>query len=238
MKHISAAAALLLCLTLLTACGENSRTDNPEVTGTELTSGTELTTDLTTVSASETTVTQTEAGTSAPESDSTASNSQTESSAAASESTSASSAGTSASSASTTASTQKQAQLNLFEAAAPGKDCSAYIAANKPQAADKAPSCLGSGEDRTYTYADYEIKSYFENGKETVTSIDVTGKGIAAPGGLRIGMTTDDIERVHGEPETPGQYTYVTGDTAVEFLLEGDHKTIRLISYYLTVDPV
>ena len=240
MKRISTSAALMLCLTLLTACG-NAGGSTADTTSslTDTTVSTEQTTDSAAGSAEQ----QPDTTASSAAADSTSAQSQTESTAAASESTSASAASTGSSAASTSASTTasttaKQTALNLFEAAAVGKDCSAYVAATPGSQFSSAPSCMGPGEDRVYTYKDYEIKSYYNNGKDIVQEIDLKTKNIATPDGLKIGMTTDDIERVHGAPATPGDYTYVSGTTAVEFLLEADDHTIRLITYYSTVDPV
>lgn len=238
MKRIFTPAALLLCIALLSACADKNESSAPVTTASVSDSAvtTELTTELTT-SASET-ASGTEAAGSNP-AEQTADTAQTESMAAASDSTAAASAtsasGTTASSASET---QKQptAAEKLFDSAAPGMDCSAYISANKGYTLQKDASCIGSGEDRVYTYPDYIIRSYYEGGKDTVQEIELTGKGVSTRDGISVGMKAADIEKVYGAPAIPGEYIYTCNDGVIDFLLNAD-KTIKSISIYPEDDP-
>lgn len=244
MKLISAAAGLLLCLTILTSCGVSSASS---VDGT--TASVSGSASVTAVTDAQTTASAAAAGTQAQTAASTAAAgstaAQTESTAPAQDSTASGSESAASSaqssvqtSAATSATEQQQSSArNLFDEIRPGMDCTAYITANKGYTLQKDASCMGEGEDRVYTYSDYKIISYFENGKDIIQEIVLTGKGVAARSGLKVGMTTDDIERVFGVPAVPGEYIYPSGNGYIDFLLEADNQTIRLISFYTEEEP-
>ncbi|MBR5405565.1 MAG: hypothetical protein K6E36_08425 [Oscillospiraceae bacterium] len=239
MKRILTPAALLLCMTLLSACGEPVSSAAP-VTAGSVASDTAVTTELTTEAAS--------ASSSASESTASASESAasdttvTERTAASADSTAAASGSTAASSASssaTTASSEKKTESGkaLFDEVCPGKDCTAYVSAHKDYSFQKAASCIGSGEDRVYTYQNFKIISYYENGKDTVQEIELTGTGVSTREGVKVGMTTSDIEKAYGAPAIPGEYIYSIADGTVDFLLNSDKKTIKSISLYTEEEP-
>ncbi|MBQ3940771.1 MAG: hypothetical protein II723_06630 [Oscillospiraceae bacterium] len=239
MKRILTPAALLLCMTLLSAC--SGGTEDSAVTGTV--SDTAVTTELTTEQTTSSALTEltTDAAGADVTSDSTAA--VTDSTAAASADSTAAASGSTASSASSAATTttttakQQTSAKHLFDELRPGADCTAYLAANTSYSMVKAPSCIGSGEDRVYTFPEFKLFTYFENGKETVQELELTGKNLATREGIRIGMTTADIEKAYGAPAIPGEYLYSTPDGPIDFLLNSDQKTIKSISLYMEEDP-
>ncbi len=238
MKKYMIAAAALLSVCMLTGCGDKTESSSLTAeTTTTASDTTETTADTTagtetTTSAAETT-TSGEGDTAGETTDSTT-DSTAETTAAAQETTAASAAteaqSTAASSDAKTE-TQPVQQKCLFDEIRLGGDCTAYSTANKNYSLEKAPSCLGEGEDRTYTYSNMKIITYFENGKETIQEIDLTGPGVKTRSGIEVGMKASDITAAHGASSVENDYIYPTTDGTIEYRMNGD--TIEEIWVYL-----
>ncbi|MBR6419728.1 MAG: hypothetical protein IKS42_05310 [Oscillospiraceae bacterium] len=242
MKKYMIAAAALLSICMLTGCGD--KTESSSLTAETTTSAsdtTETTADTTagtetTTSAAETTTsgegdTAGETTDSAAETTAAAQETTTASAASEAQSTAASSADTQApASSAAKTETQPVQQKCLFDEIRLGGDCTAYITANTSYSLEKAPSCLGEGEDRTYTYSNMKIVTYFENGKETIHEIDLTGPGVKTRSGIEVGMKASDITAAHGASSFENDYIYPTTDGTIEYRMNGD--TIEEIWVY------
>lgn len=104
-----------------------------------------------------------------------------------------------------------------------GQDCVAYLSKHTDCQTEKAPSCLGSGEDRVYTYPDFQLFTYYENGKEELREILITGGSFETRKGIRVGSSTADVTAAYGEPAEAGFYTYDTEDGKLQFFFDSDH---------------
>ena len=239
----TAALCVLLAAAMLTACGDSVSV--PEQTGvftaagestsvTDVTAGTsesaqtKETAAQTSEAASGTTVSQTAAQTdTTPQTDA----SRTEPA----PDTTAKSETTSAASSQTTTTKAAEPAQHLFDGAAPGKDCTAYVTAHTDYQLDEADSCLGDGKDRTYSYADFTIISYYENGRDIVQEIDISGKSVKTREGISVGMNAAAVQQAYGAPGAVG-YIYETADGTLEFVIDGDSDTVAAISLYSQMD--
>ena len=97
-----------------------------------------------------------------------------------------------------------------------------------PDRVDTAPSCIGVGEDKIYTFGDVSIETYPDPAGEKVLNITVTGNGAATSKGIRTGMTYNDIIAAYGtsgmDSSQSDEYfvTYPSeGKLHLDFLLDG-----------------
>lgn len=111
-----------------------------------------------------------------------------------------------------------------------GKDCTAYIAAHKDYSMEEAPSCIGSGLDRVYTYADIELQTYVENGEETARQITFLTDKPETRKGIRLGSSKADVISAYGEPEEEDFYVYQTEDGELQFFFDGE--SVFRIQYF------
>ncbi len=119
----------------------------------------------------------------------------------------------------------------LFDALHIDAECSAYIASHSGYQFEEAISCIGDGKDRTYTYSNYKLITYFENGTETLKEINITGAGIATRKGISVGSSAADVERAYGAANALGVYSYQTEDGTLEFMMNGD--SVSTIALYV-----
>lgn len=125
---------------------------------------------------------------------------------------------------------QQQTETNLFDALHVETECSAYIASHQGYRFSEDDSCIGSGKDRTYTYSNYKLITYFENGTEILKEIDITGAGIATRKGISVGSSLADVEAAYGASDVPGIYAYSTADGTVDIII--DNGTVTSICIY------
>ena len=89
-----------------------------------------------------------------------------------------------------------------------------------------APSCIGVGEDKIYSYGDFKIESYPDAAGEKVLNIVIEGNTVATSKGVTVGMTAEDIKNAYGTDRLDSSsdefiYTYFSGNMHLDFLLEG-----------------
>lgn len=119
----------------------------------------------------------------------------------------------------------------------PGSDmASALSAVGDPNSISSAPSCIGVGEDKIYSYNGFSIESFPASQGETVLNVTITGAGAATSKGVTVGMTASDIKNSYGTPSEEDDYfiSYNTGSGKhLDFLMDGG-KIIE-IAYVLDV---
>ena len=96
------------------------------------------------------------------------------------------------------------------------------IIVDRTSMSEPADSCLGSGKDRIYTYSNLILRTYYEDGKDTLQEINITGAGVKIPSGIEVGMKTGEITAKHGAPASDGEYIYDTAYGTVEYRCTGD----------------
>ena len=75
-----------------------------------------------------------------------------------------------------------------------------------PDSISTAPSCIGTGEDKIYTYGDLQIESYPDPSGEKILSITFSGSSVTTDKGAQVGMSTDEIKKIYGEPTVEDEY--------------------------------
>ena len=93
----------------------------------------------------------------------------------------------------------------------------------------EAASCAFDGLDKTYTYAGYVILTRPDGKKDYINSIQLTDDSVQTPEGAYIGMTTDAVKGIYGDPteETATLLSYTDGNTTLNFVLK-DAKVISI----------
>ena len=97
-------------------------------------------------------------------------------------------------------------------------------------------SCHGEGEDKTFTYADFLMKSYPKDGKDHVLQVLITKEGVPTTKGIVIGSSLDDVTAAYGPAtKTIGTRTvYDAGNgKALRFNIN-DNQVVQ-IEYYFDV---
>lgn len=115
----------------------------------------------------------------------------------------------------------------LFDALSIGGDCTAYVAQHTDYSLQEAPSCMGEGTDRVYTYGDYVLYTFFDGTVDMVQEINLTGESIKTRLGASLGMTQAEVEALYG---TSADGTYQTQDGVMEFTYADN--TVILIAVF------
>lgn len=119
----------------------------------------------------------------------------------------------------------------------PGSDMeSALSVLGAASSVNTAPSCIGVGEDKIYTYSGFTVESFPATTGETVLNITLTGASASTAKGVTVGMTADDIAAAYGTPTEADDFfiSYNTGSGMhLDFLMDGG-KIIE-IAYVLDV---
>jgi hypothetical protein len=96
----------------------------------------------------------------------------------------------------------------------------------------RAKSCAHKGEDVTYKYSSFTLKTYSEKkgGTEYVQEIKLTSSKVSTPEGLKIGSSETDVTKKYGKAAAKfGVYTYTKGNT--KLLITVSNKKVTAISY-------
>lgn len=91
-----------------------------------------------------------------------------------------------------------------------------------------APSCMGEGTDMTYIYDDVTVTSFVSaEGKETVTSLIVTGSSVKNPKGLDVGISEADALAILGD--------YFAEINGTEILFIAENGAVIEVDYSITL---
>lgn len=96
-------------------------------------------------------------------------------------------------------------------------------------------SCAYKGKDRTYTYKDFQLKTYSKSnkGKEYVSEIRFRTDAVSTKEGIKIGSSLKDVEKKYGKAKPKfGVYTYKKGKCKLQIIVEEDKVTA--IRYFAT----
>lgn len=98
-------------------------------------------------------------------------------------------------------------------------------------------SCHGEGDDKTFTYDGFIVKSYPKDGVDRVLEVLINDAGIPTSKGIQVGSSIDEATAAYGDNYTTiasKRYVYDAGSgKTLRFVVE-DGKIIQ-IDYYFNV---
>ena len=98
-------------------------------------------------------------------------------------------------------------------------------------------SCHGEGDDKTYTYGGFIVKSYPKDGVDRVLEVLINDAGIPTSKGIEVGSSLDDVIAAYGDVYTTianKRYVYnAGGGKTLRFVVE-DNAVVQ-IDYYFNV---
>lgn len=88
-------------------------------------------------------------------------------------------------------------------------------------------SCAFDGMDKIYTFDNYEVHTYPDNGTDKVLSIYFLNDQVSTTEGVKIGDSLSSMLEVYsdGYEQLDTQYTYSKGLTQLRFIVENDAIT-------------
>ena len=96
-----------------------------------------------------------------------------------------------------------------------------------------SPSCAFEGEERIYHYSDFDVYTEWENGKEIIERVIITGDGVATERGIRLGDSLHDVVKLYGRDyEKKGENIEYEGERCrlQFFFSEGKVTSIRYLA--------
>ena len=105
--------------------------------------------------------------------------------------------------------------------------------AGKPSKKTVKKSCAYKGKDRTYTYKDFQLKTYSKtnNGAEYVSEIRFRSNKAVTKEGIRIGSSLKDVTKKYGKAKARfGVYTFKKGSSKLQIMLNGNK--VSAIRYF------
>lgn len=114
-----------------------------------------------------------------------------------------------------------------------GSDATKLIKkAGKASSTKRVKSCAHKGEDTTYTYKDFTLRTYSEKkgGTEYVMEIILKTSKVKTAEGIKVGSKEKDVTKKYGKKKASfGVYTYTKGNT--KLLIEVSDKKVSEITY-------
>ncbi len=85
----------------------------------------------------------------------------------------------------------------------------------------ESESCAFQGLDKVYTYGGVTVRTYPQDGKDYVLSVELRDDAFPTREGIYIGADRDAVLEAYGQPadETGAAVRYVDGDCTLAFLL-------------------
>ena len=104
-------------------------------------------------------------------------------------------------------------------------------ALGEPSGYFESESCAFQGLDKVYTYGGVIIRTYPQDGKDYVLSVELKDDTVPTREGVTIGADRQDVLAAYGQPgdETAGALRYVDGDCTLAFIFTDD--TVTGITY-------
>ncbi len=99
-------------------------------------------------------------------------------------------------------------------------------------------SCAFDGMDKIYTFENYEVHTYPEDGTDKVLSVYFLNDQVATTEGVKIGDSMDKMVEVYGDnyEQLDTQYTYTKGLTQIRFIVEDNAITSIEYNYNVGVE--
>lgn len=114
-----------------------------------------------------------------------------------------------------------------------GSNASSFIKkAGKPTKTVRKKSCAYKGEDVTYTYKYFTLKTYSntKGGTEYVNSITLTSSKVSTPEKVKVGSSEKTVTKKYGKAKANfGVYTYTKGNS--KLIITVDNKKVSQIQY-------
>ena len=114
-----------------------------------------------------------------------------------------------------------------------GSDATKLIKkAGKASSTKRTKSCAHKGEDTTYTYKDFTLRTYSEKkgGTEYVMEITLKTSKVKTAEGIKVGSKEKDVMKKYGKKSASfGVYTYTKGSTKI--MIEVSNKKVTKITY-------
>lgn len=91
----------------------------------------------------------------------------------------------------------------------------------------ESESCAFQGLDKVWTYGGVILRSYPEDGKDLVLSVELKDDSVSTPEGVYIGSAEADVKAAYGEPATASDTAcvYTKGGSTLTFILDGGKVT-------------
>lgn len=125
---------------------------------------------------------------------------------------------------------------NNISVALDGSIEEAIAALGEPLDVKSELSCHGEGDDKTYTYDGFVVKSYPKDGVDRVLEVLINIAGIPTSKGIEIGSSLDDVIAAYGSSYNTIAKFYVYnagGGKTLRFYIEDN--TVAQIDYYFNV---
>lgn len=113
--------------------------------------------------------------------------------------------------------------INGVDVALDGSIDAVITALGDPLDVKSELSCHGEGDDKTYTYNGFVIKSYPKDGEDRVLEVLINDAGIPTSKGIEIGSSIDDVIAAYGD-----NYSVIAGKRYVYDA--GNGKTLRFVT--------
>lgn len=114
-----------------------------------------------------------------------------------------------------------------------GSDATKLIKkAGKASSTKRTKSCAHKGEDTTYTYKDFTLRTYSEKkgGTEYVMEITLKTSKVKTAEGIKVGSKEKSATKKYGKAKASfGVYTYTKGNT--KLMIEVSNKKVTEITY-------
>lgn len=104
-----------------------------------------------------------------------------------------------------------------------------------PLTVNEAPSCAFGDLDKIWTYNDFTLYSYQEEGVDYIYDIVITSDAVSTAEGICIGQTSDDVMEAYGQGDEQDdtRIVYKKNDMKLMFII--DSGTVRSIEYASTM---
>lgn len=101
----------------------------------------------------------------------------------------------------------------------------------EPASYFESESCAFQGLDKVYTYGSVVVRTYPENGKDFVLSIELKDDSVSTEEGISIGDTKETVLSVYGEAaeENDSSLVYKKGESTLTFIFTGEE--VSAITY-------
>ncbi len=119
---------------------------------------------------------------------------------------------------------------NGYEIAPGSKADSALAAFGDDYDRMEVASCAYQGVDIIYTYPNFTLYAFSDNGVEYINVIEVEDPIIDC-GGFSVGDNISAVKAVYGEPEVEDDYgvLYRSGDTELQISTDGAEKIVAIV---------
>lgn len=96
---------------------------------------------------------------------------------------------------------------------------------------EEAPSCHGDGKDYIYTYNDFVLYTYEDNGNNKLSIVEISSPTITTSKGAKVGMSVSQVKSLHGNPAEESEMNLIYKISGVSLRFTIEDETVTLIEY-------